>query len=147
MIVDYNYKPYVYNVPIGTTQYFPPSKNNKGFIVLVGRTNASSDIVYPYVTFYNPSGTLSGVTLGDNFSVEFPSGSFFDLYLQSKREATAATTGVIKSADIAMVNFENGGAAQFVGISPIFMPITYQKMQFLPTTGSWLRQLIIITLY
>jgi len=144
MIVDYNYKPYVYSAPPGITFYAPPSKNNKGAIVLIG-VDDFSNIYTPQITFITPTG--GGLVL-PLVNTEAPTtGSINDLFMQFKRENTAAST-VIKTSEITMVPYQN---APFITsyTAPIFVPITYLSMtfSFTGTPSSWQRALTIITLY
>jgi len=137
MIVDYNYKPFVYTVvsaPAATLEYTPPFKNNKGFIFFVG-VDSSSTGYYPTVTVTTPSG--AGIT----FSSNLETGSFGDMFMQFKRDVAANTS---RSFDICMVR----GGGQYYSS---FFPISYQKITITadtPTIGvSWTTAPVIITLY
>jgi len=151
MIVDYNYKPYVFNASVGITQYIPPSANNKGFICLSGLDDAGMYYV-PEIDFIGPSGEIITIAAFPTSPTNFwTTGSFFDLYAQFKREATAASTGIIKSADIALYRGASALGAQFYSLAPVFFPITYSKLTFnfevSPSGESWAFPLTIITLY
>jgi hypothetical protein len=136
MIVDYNYKPFVYKVesaPAATLDYTPPFKNNKGFIFFVGVDDVSVGY-YPTVTVTTPAG--AGIT----FSSNLETGSFGDMFMQFKRDVGANTS---RSYDIAMVR---GGNA----FNSSFFPFTYQKITITAdsTPGlSWVSAPVIITLY
>ena len=115
MIVDYNYKPFVYKVasaPAATLDYTPPFKNNKGFIFFVGLDNLATSY-YPTITATTPSG--AGIT----FSPLLETGSFGDMFMQFKRDASPVNTS--RSFDITMVR-----GANVFGSS--FFPFTYQKI-------------------
>lgn len=151
MIVDYNYKPYVFNASPGITQYIPPAANNKGFICLVGYDDGGNYYV-PDIDFISPSGgTVTVSAFGAPATNFWSTGSFFDLYAQFKRESTAASTGIIKLADIGLFRAStiSGLGVQFVAVAPVFFPITYSKLTFnLSSPGStWDVPLTIITLY
>jgi hypothetical protein len=137
MIVEYDYKPFVYNVvsaPAATLEYTPPFKTNKGFIFFAG-IDSSSTGYYPIVTVSTPNGT--GIT----FSSQLETGSFGDMFMQFKRDTSSTTTS--RSNDIAMVR---GGNA----FNSSFFPFTYQKITITAdsTPGlSWTTAPVIITLY
>jgi hypothetical protein len=138
MIVDYNYKPYVYIVtaaPAATIEYTPPFKNNKGFIFFVGIDNLSTGY-FPTITLSTPNNT--GIT----FSSNLETGSFGDMFMQFKRDTTSTNTS--RSSDIAMVR---GGNA----FNSSFFPFTYKKITITADTGtiglSWTNAPVIITLY
>ena len=139
MIVDYNYKPFVYTLvsaPAATIDYTPPFKNNKGFIFFVG-VDDNSSAYYPTITLSTPNNT--GIT----FSSLLETGSFGDMFMQFKRDTTSTTTS--RSFDIAMVR---GGSANQYNSS--FFPFTYQKITINAdgTPGSyWATAPVIITLY
>ena len=87
MIVDYNYIPYAqYDGITAAHTFYPPSKNNKGFIIFIGQDNAAQ-LIFPTINFYNTDGSLVGITLA-----AYESGSFRDLYLQFGKRETAVTT-------------------------------------------------------
>lgn len=138
MIVDYNYKPYVYTVvaaPAASIDYFPPFKNNKGFIFFVGFDSAASTY-YPTITVSTPAGT--GIT----FSSQLETGSFGDMFMQFKRDVAANTS---RSFDMNMVR---GGANGQLYSS--FFPISYQKITIIADSSpgiSWITPPVIITLY
>lgn len=144
MIVDYNYKPHVVNPAPGITSYVPAAKNNKGFIILIGL----DDLAQSYAPTVNTVAT-DGTLLQIPFSpLNNTSGSFFDTYLQFKRETTAATT-VVKTADLCMVPYS---AESFLNTAPtpLFFPTTFVSLTFdavLSAPSSWTRPLTIITLY
>jgi hypothetical protein len=136
MIVDYNYKPFVYKVvaaPAATIDYIPPFKNNKGFIFFVGVDDASAGY-YPTITLTTPEG--AGIT----FSSKLETGSFGDMFMQFKRDVGANTS---RSNDIAMVRGNNA-------FNSSFFPFTYEKITMTaddePGT-SWISAPVIITLY
>lgn len=141
MIVDYNYKPYVYtftdglNPPVASIDYFPPFKNNKGFIFLSGLDDLST-AYNPIVTVTTPSG--AGIT----FSPENETGSFGDMFMQFKRDTSSNTTS--RSFDICMVRSTAGSNGS------CFFPISYQKITVTadsPPGTSWVSPPVIITLY
>jgi hypothetical protein len=144
MIVDYNYKPYVYSAPPGITFYAPPSKNNKGAIVLIG-VDDLANIYTPQITFITPTGEGLVLTL-DNTAPPV-SGSINDMFMQFKRENTAASS-VTKTSEIAMVPYQNASFLTSAS-APIFIPMSYLSMTFtvVGTPSSWARPLTIITLY
>lgn len=137
MIVDYNYKPFVYKVasaPAATLDYTPPFKNNKGFIFFVGIDNLST-AYYPTITATTPSG--AGIT----FSPLLETGSFGDMFMQFKRDISAVNTS--RSFDITMVRGANP-------LGSSFFPFTYQKITITPDStlgSSWATAPVIITLY
>lgn len=143
MIVDYNYKPYVYAAPLGITFYAPPSKNNKGAIVLIG-TDDIGNIYTPQITYLTPD--KSGITVNLDL-LNVTSGSINDMFMQFKRENTAANT-VTKTSEINMVPYQNAAFTASLA-SPFFIPATYVSMSFdiAGTPSSWTRNLTIITLY
>lgn len=145
MIVDYNYKPHVVSPAPGITQYVPASKNNKGVIVLFGVDNLATPYI-PDVNLLTPSGTVETIPLGVQLSST--TGSFFDMFMQFRRENPATTT-VVRSADITMFPYAAGDAAQTTALTPLFLPITFYSLTFYPTGSptSWTRPLTIITLY
>jgi hypothetical protein len=140
MIVDYNYKPYVYIVtaaPAATIEYTPPFKNNKGFIYFSG-IDSSATNYYPLITLSTPNNT--GIT----FSCQLQTGSFGDMFMQFKRDIGDLTPTTSLSHDITMVR----------GSSPLrssFFPFTYQKITITADTGtiglSFATAPVIITLY
>ena len=136
MIVEYNYKPFVYKVesaPAATLDYTPPFKNNKGFIFFNGVDNNFVSY-YPTITLTTPNG--AGIT----FSFKEETGSFGDMFMQFKRESRGTTS---RSFDIAMVR---GGNA----FNSSFFPFTYEKITINAqnTPGaSWSSAPVIITLY
>ena len=138
MIVDYNYKPFVYTVvsaPAATIDYTPPFKNNKGFIFFIGLDN-NSTTYYPTVTVTTPSG--AGIT----FSPQLETGSFGDMFMQFKRDVNANTS---RSFDIGMIRGGSDGQ-QYSS----FFPTSYQKITItaddIPGT-TWSAAPVIITLY
>lgn len=144
MIVDYNYKPHVVTPAPGITSYVPASKNNKGFVILIGLDDLSQSYA-PTVNVIGTDGTLQQIQFSATSNV---SGSFFDMYLQFKRENAAATT-VVKTADLAMVPYS---AESFLNTAPtpMFFPLTFVSLSFdavVSTPSSWTRPLTIITLY
>ena len=145
MIVDYNYKPYVYSAPPGITFYAPPSKNNKGAIVLVGSDNLSN-IYNPQITYQTPTG--EGLQVNLELAALIESGSIYDLFMQFKRERGPgfATT---RTGEINMVPYDSSLTASAVAPAPYFVPITYLSMGFTfsGSPSSWNRALTIITLY
>jgi hypothetical protein len=144
MIVDYNYKPYVYSAPPGITFYAPPAKNNKGVIVLTGLDNLTN-IYNPQITFLTPSG--DGLVMSLDAAGSITSGSIYDMFMQFRRESTAPST-VTKTSEISMIPYQ---AAAFTSsfATPFFIPMTYLSMTFtvVGTPSSWTRALTIITLY
>ena len=138
MIVDYNYKPYVYTVtsaPAATLDYIPPFKNNKGFIFFIGLDDISTTY-YPTVTVTTPSG--AGIT----FSPQLETGSFGDMFMQFKRDVAANTS---RSFDICMIRGGAGGQ-QYSS----FFPTSYQKITITPDDilgTTWSVAPVIITLY
>ena len=144
MIVDYNYKPYVYTLsngkepPATSIDYFSPFKNNKGFIFFVGLDDASTTY-YPIVTVTTPSG--DGIT----FSPQLETGSFGDMFMQFKRDTTSINTS--RSSDICMVRGGNSGGQLYSS----FFPTSYQKITItadgIPLGTSWTVAPVIITLY
>ena len=136
MIVDYNYKPFVYKVesaPAATLDYTPPFKNNKGFIFFNG-VDTNLSLYYPTITLTTPNG--AEIT----FSPKEETGSFNDMFMQFKRETRSTTS---RSFDIAMVR---GGNA----FNSSFFPFTYKKItinaQNTPV-ANWSSAPVIITLY
>lgn len=144
MIVDYNYKPHVVTPAPGITSYVPASKNNKGFIILIG----VDDLAQSYAPTVNVVGTDGSAQQIEFSALSNVSGSFFDMYLQFKRENPAANS-VVKTADICMVPYS---AESFLNTapSPVFFPMTFVSLAFesvLSAPTSWTRPLTIITLY
>ena len=141
MIVDYNYKPFVYNVesaPAATLVYTPPFKNNKGFIFFNG-VDDNSTVYYPTITLTTPNG--AGIT----FSPNLETGSFGDMFMQFKRESSVSTS---RSFDIAMVRA--GNPFNLSTLNSSFFPFTYEKITINAQTtpgANWFSAPIIITLY
>jgi len=144
MIIDYNYKPYVYSAPPGITFYAPPAKNNKGVIVLVGIDDLLT-AYNPQITFLTPSGGTLEMSL--DIAGPITSGSINDMFMQFRRETTAPQT-FTKTSEISMIAYQAAAFTSSV-TTPFFVPITYLSMTFSPTgtPSSWTRALTIITLY
>lgn len=144
MIVDYNYKPYVYSAPPGITYYTPPFKNNKGVIVLVGYDNLGN-LYNPQIT--HPDSTGSQLKIDLDIASTIVSGSLNDSYMQFRRESIAASP-VVKTTEINMIPYTNIGTS-VATTAPYFVPISYISINFnvVGTPSSWERNLTIITLY
>ncbi len=146
MIVDYNYKPYVYSAPPGITFYAPPSKNNKGAIVLVGSDNLNN-IYNPQITYQTPTG--EGLQVNLDLAALIESGSIYDMFMQFKRERGPGFT-TTRTSDINMVPYDTSViSSASLSPAPYFVPITYLSMGFTfsGSPSSWTRALTIITLY
>jgi hypothetical protein len=137
MIIDYNYKPNFNQIGnTASTFTVTAGKKNRGFIYSAG----SDDIgpVYPFVNFFNASGSLIGLTLTS------PSGSFNDLYLSQFKIDDNSN---MRATDI---NFPYGANSASSELLSLFYPIKYHSMIFnvdVSGTGEWTTKPLIVELY
>jgi hypothetical protein len=147
MLIDYNYKPYVYNLPVGATEYIPPGKNNKGFIILIGLDDGGN-YYHPIVDFFQPNGNTISINTNPSSSSPFVSGSINDMYMQFKLEEPTTVVNSLKTSDLAMIQYYTAPTNAYPS-SPFFIPLKYNKLSFTVdvTPTAWLYNTIIITLY
>jgi hypothetical protein len=145
MIVDYNYFPYVETLPApGVFSITPRSKNNKGFIYVVGSgdNEAEGDILPSSIVCKAPNGT--DITISNTSSI-FNTGSFKDMFMQFKRMPDASLTTTLQTTDINilpdLVNYSG------VYKTAIFFPVTYKQINFSLSSTVYFAKPILITLF
>jgi hypothetical protein len=151
MIIDYNYKCQLvgitYDTVDGAYTYYPPSKNNKGFIYIQdGEMDYDGFSLNPFIeniTFIDPDGNDVDYSI-DTSSQNFNFGSLVDYFAQFKPGSTIPT----RFNDLRMFLGGDGGEEKFLNIR--YKKITFKVSEepyIQALLVGWIRPIRIITLY